>query len=209
MSVHQFVADPRSDLIGTAPESDPYAERILTAARAQLLEFGLARTSLDRIAAAAGVSRATLFKRFHSRDALLGAIATRELRRFIARIDREMASIDDPEERIVYGFVAVLHSLSQRGLVARLLETDRETMLAYLTTEAEPLFAMWRSYLAAGFMHAREQGCPISGDPEVIAELLIRIGHSLLLAPSTVLPIADERRLTELARAHVLPLVRG
>ena len=209
MSVHQFVADPRSGLAGAAPEFDPYAERILTAARAQLLEFGLARTSLDRIAAAAGVSRATLFKRFHSREALLGAIATRELRHFIARIDREMTSIDDPEERIVHGFVAVLHSLSRRGLVARLLETDRERMLAYLTTEAEPLFAMWRSYLAAGFTRAREQGCAISGDPEVVAELLIRIGHSLMLAPSTVLPIADERQLTEIARAHVLPLVRG
>ena len=49
---------------------DPYAERILDAARGQLSEFGLRRTSLDDIAKAAQVGRATLFRRFPGREAL-------------------------------------------------------------------------------------------------------------------------------------------
>ena len=55
---------------------DAQAERVLAAARAQFLEFGLRRTSLDHIAQAAGMSRATLFRRFPNREALILALAT-------------------------------------------------------------------------------------------------------------------------------------
>lgn len=49
---------------------------IVTAATALFLELGYDRTSLARIAASSGVSRATLFKQFPSKAALFDAIVT-------------------------------------------------------------------------------------------------------------------------------------
>jgi hypothetical protein len=48
----------------------------------------------------------------------------------------------------------------------------------------------------------------ITGDPELLAEMLVRIGHSLILAPESAIPLDDDR-LAEFARTHILPLLRG
>lgn len=190
-------------------EFDPYAERILDAAGEQFLEFGLQRTSLDRIAAAAGVSRGTLFNRFPSRDALLAALFGREGRRFIAEIDAEIAGHRTPEERLIAGVLAAAHALARHRLLRRLLVTDRDQVLPVVTTEAEWLIAMARAFVAAHIVRAREEGMRVAGDPEAVAEVLVRLVHSLMLTPATAIPLDDDERLTEFARTNIVPLVRG
>ncbi len=188
---------------------DPYAERIVEAATQQFLEFGLQRTSLDRIAAAAGVSRGTLFNRFPNRDALVRAVAARELRRFFAQIDSETATASTPEGRLIAGMLAAAHGLARNPLLRRLLVTDRDQVLPLLTTDAEELLAPARVYVAAEIVRAQEEGMALEGDPEVVAEVLVRIAHSLALAPETVLPLDDDERLAEQMRTSLLPLLTG
>ncbi len=190
-------------------KADPYVERILAAADEQLLEFGLKRTSLDRIAAAAGVSRGTLFSRFPNRDALLAAVAVRDVRRWLAELDAEIADCETPEERLIAGIVAGAHCITRQRLLRRLLETDRDQMLPWLTTEAEPLLAVGRAYVAAELLRAHHDGMTLTGDPEHLAELLVRLAQSLILTPGTVFPLDDDERLAELTRNHLLPLIRG
>jgi TetR/AcrR family transcriptional repressor of uid operon len=190
-------------------ELDPYAERILEAAHDQFMEFGLQRTSLDRIAAAAGVSRGTLFNRFTNRDSLLSAVASREIRRAMARIDAEFASARTPEERFIGGVLAAVHVLARNGLLRRLLVTDLDQVLPIVTTESEALLAIARTSVAAHVRTARDDGMTITGDPDLLAELLVRIGHSLLLAPASAIPLDDDDKLAEFARTHILPLLRG
>jgi TetR/AcrR family transcriptional repressor of uid operon len=188
---------------------DPYSERILDAADEQLLEFGLQRTSLNRIAEAAGVSRGTLFNRFPNRDALLAAVATRDIRRWLAELDAEIATCETPEERLIGGIVAGAHCITRHRLIRRLLETDRDQVLPLLSTEADPLLAIGRAYVAAQIVRAREEGMTITCDPEQLAEVLVRLAHSLLLTPTTVFPLDDDERLAELTRTLILPLLRG
>src|SRR5207245_9242227 len=93
MSAHGAIAG----LVGGAGEDlDPYAERILDAAREELAAYGLRRTTLDDIAARAGVGRATLYRRFAGRDTLLAALVAREARRLIAYVDAQMRTHDSP-----------------------------------------------------------------------------------------------------------------
>ena len=68
----------------TGDELDGYSERILEAAREELSAYGLRRTTLDDIAARAGVGRATLYRRFANRDTLLAALVAREARALFA-----------------------------------------------------------------------------------------------------------------------------
>jgi AcrR family transcriptional regulator len=188
---------------------DPYAERILEAARAQLLEFGIRRTSLEDIARAADVGRATLFRRFPTRDALLLALAAREAQRSIAAVDAQVAAIEDPDRFLLAGAIAVIYEITANELLQRLLVTDPGQMLPLLTGKGTPILAMGRAYMASQLHRLQAQGLSILGDPDVISELLARIVLSLALNPESVLPLADDEQLEEIVRTTFLPMIRS
>lgn len=189
-------------------EWDEYAERILEAAEQQFSQFGLRRTSIDRVAEAAGVSRITLYRRFANRDAVLAAVVARSFRRFIAEFDAEVSSIADPQERFVRGVVVAALLLSRESLLRRLASTDPADTLPLLTTESSPLLAMARSYVAIQLERARGEGMPIVGDTQMLAELLVRVAHSIALNGDTSFG-ADEEKLAEFARGNLLPMLCG
>jgi AcrR family transcriptional regulator len=195
-------------LLAPAEESfDPYAERILEAARSQLVEFGIRRTSLDDIAREAGVGRATLFRRFPNRDALLATVAAREAQGAISRVDRQLAGIEDPGDFLVAGALAVIHEITGNELLQRLLVTDPDQMLPLLTGRGTPILAMGRLYMAGQLERLRAQGAELAGDPEVISELLARLVLSLALNPDGVVPLDDDRLSEQIVRSTFLPMV--
>lgn len=206
--MHQFMATSLLE----APEDeqrDVYAQRILDAAAEQFHEFGLGRTSLDRIASAAGVSRGTLFNRFPNRNALLVAVARRELAAFLAEVDAEISAAGTPEEALVAGVVAVGHALARHRMLQRLLVTDPERVVPALTTNGDGMIALMRAQVARYIIRARDDGMRVVGDPDVLAEVLVRIVHSLTLVPQTAIPLGDDAQLAEFARTNLVPLLCG
>jgi TetR/AcrR family transcriptional regulator, repressor for uid operon len=185
---------------------DPYAERILEAARGLLIEHGLRRTSLADIARAAGVSEATLYRRFATREELLRTLVAREATAFIARVDQRIGPESDPVERLVIAFVMFARSLRQHELVQRLLVTDSERLLPLLTVDGSPALRLATDYVLTQTERAVAAGAIPTTDPAHVAELLVRIAHSLVLTPQTGLPIDDDERLAALARSTLAPL---
>jgi AcrR family transcriptional regulator len=198
-----------SNLLAPTEQFDPYAERILEAARTELLAHGLRRTSLDEIARAADVSRATLFRRFPNRDALLFALAAREARAAIARVDERVAGLDDAEDLLVKGAIGVVHEITGNGLLQRLLVTDTDQVLPLLTNRSGPILSIGSDYIAAQLGRVRAAGTPLRGDPRVIAELLARLTLSLAVNPTGVIPLDDDRKLAKIVRTTIAPLVIG
>ena len=195
-------------LLGAGAEQlDVYAERILDAARGQMVQFGLRRTSLDDIARAAKVGRATLFRRFPNRDTLQLALAGREAQRSISRVDAQVAQIDDPEEFLVAGALAVIHELTSNELLQRLLVTDPEHMLPLLTGRGAPIIAMGREYIAGHLRRIEANGAALVGDPDIVGELLARTVLSIALSPEGVLPLHDERQLERIVRSTFVPMI--
>lgn len=172
-----------------------------------LAEHGLRRTSLADIARAADVSDATLYRRFASREELLAQLVAREARQFIARVDEQIAGIRSPKERLVVAFLMFVRALRSHELVQRLLVTDPEQMLPLLTTGGNAALTLGREYILAQARQAQAAGVSLVAEPEYVAEILVRLAHSLVLTPQTLLPVEDERRLAALARALLVPLV--
>jgi TetR/AcrR family transcriptional regulator, repressor for uid operon len=208
MSLTQLSLDRLLDRLSATEELDPYAERVLAAAEAEFSSHGLRRTSLERIAEAAGVSHMTLYRRFGNRDALLGAVIAREARRLIARFDESITAITDPEERLVQGVVTAARLFSGDHLIRRLLSTDPDSILPLLTTQGETLHALGRAYVAEQFRRAHEQGMPMSADPLLLADVFVRIAQSLLVSPNDF-ATHQEDELREFARNSLLPLLQG
>jgi AcrR family transcriptional regulator len=186
---------------------DPNAERILAAARAQFVEFGMRRTSLDDIALAAGISRATLFRRFPNRDALVSALVAREAQAAISAVDARIAAIEDPEDSLAAGAVAAIRAIVGNDLLQRLLVTDPDQMLPVLTVRSGPIMALGRQYVAGQLQRLRAEGAPLIGDLDVIAELLARFVLSFAGNQESILPLHDDARLEQIIRSTVVPMV--
>jgi len=74
-------------LSSAAPGGDPTRARILEAAREQFLRLGFSPVTTDAIASAAGVSKATLYRNFPSKERLFREIVLELLREIEAGVE--------------------------------------------------------------------------------------------------------------------------
>ena len=197
MSAYLPAQNPRED------ETD----RVLDAAAALLAENGLRGVSMEAIARRAGMSRATLFRRVPGRDALLMSLARRESDRLIAKMESASASSSTLEDRLATGFVVFVRGICNDRVLRRLIERDPDRMLPLLTTQGAGILAIGVDYAERVLRRAQEDGAELTADPLHLAELMARIGHSLVVTRDTALPLEDEAQLLLLARSALVPMV--
>lgn len=184
-----------------APE-DPTTGRILDAALAEFVEFGLRRTTVDDVARRAQVGRMTIYRRFQRKEALVEAVILRELARFLAELDDAVMRGRTVEERLAEGFAFGIPAAREHPLFGRLLETEAEAFLPYVTVDGGPLVAAATDFVTANVIGADP------GDDEArrTAELLVRVAQSLVLTPLSSLP-SDEQGARDLARRLIAALL--
>lgn len=171
--------------------ADPASERILDAALGLAAASGLRHLTMDDVAARAGVGRMTVYRRFGSREALVDALTVRECRRCLDRIATAVDVSAPILERAVALLVAVLEVIDEHPLLARLARVEPEALLRELTRDRSSVFLLVRDFLVAEIVAAQRAGEILAADPELLAELGIRLGASFVLMPDTALPRHD------------------
>lgn len=193
-----------------AAADDETSRRIIAAAVERFTAFGIRRTTMDDVAASAGIGRATLYRRYAGRDEIVRAAVLQEMAGFITTVEEAVADLTDPGDRLVEGFVAILRAARTHPLLHRLLETESTFILPFLTTDGGAVLGLCRDYLAEQLRGAQHAGIMRTEiDPEVSAEVLVRLCQSLLLTPRGVIDADDEEGLRRLARAYVVPVLFG
>ncbi|MFI5782480.1 TetR/AcrR family transcriptional regulator [Nocardia sp. NPDC051570] len=187
------------------PRSD--GEQLLESALSAFLDFGIKRTSMGEIARRAGISPATLYRRFESKNDLVEAVGVREAQLFVAEIEERVGSIPDGEDQLVEVFVAFITLLARNELLQRLLRTEPDMILPRLTTEAAPILAIGRAYLADKLHDLRASDPALDFDPDLVAEIMARLAQSLALTPEGLIPLGDERAAREFSRRTLFPMV--
>jgi AcrR family transcriptional regulator len=156
-------------MAGARPERADAARnraRILDAARSLFAERGPSQVTLDEVARAAGVGKATLFRRFGDRAALFLALLDeheRELQDAVLRGEPPLGPGGPPRERLLAFLDALLAlSFEHREL---LLASETARPGARLQTGA---YAFWHRHLSVllGALDAE-------GDPDLLAHLLL------------------------------------
>lgn len=140
---------PSEDLISAADEDiGELTTRILDAALEEFGSYGLRRTNVDNVARRAGLARATVYRRFGSKKDLMNAVALREARRGMVAMVRAAEHRPTIEDRLVEGFVTGIALARANPLLTRLLSSEPELILPYLTTDSRYVLAFARDFLA-------------------------------------------------------------
>jgi len=184
---------------------DETTSRILDAAGAHIRDFGFRRTSMEDVARRARVGRATLYRRFASRDALIEGVMMRELQRYLAALTDTVANVRDLEERVVEGFVTSMRFIHRHWL-GRLLLAEPDLLQPFLASRGGDALAICREYMIGQLRHEKALRAK---DIPAIAETLIRITLSFLLIPDSCVRLGDETAIRAYARRCLAPIVRG
>jgi AcrR family transcriptional regulator len=189
-------------------DTDPVGESILDAALAEFLAYGLRRTNVDVVARRAGVSRATLYRRFDNKDVLVQAVLIRECRRFFGSVAAAVDGLPTARERLVEGFVVGIRYARRDPLLTRLLSSDPEALLPYLTVEGGLVVAVARDFLVAQGQGLTGGDKPVDGrDPAGVAEIFVRLAISFTLTPDSCIPLDADEDVRAFARSYLAVLM--
>ena len=213
----QSAAEPTAEVIDSllarvldvAEVDDWTTKGILDAALTQFQVVGLRRTTLDDVARRARVSRMTIYRRFPNKQLLTETVLVRECGRAIQEIDAKVAAHPRAADRLVEGFVTGLHMAKSHPLLRRLLDTEPEDILPYMTIYSRPFLSVAIALLTDNVSDAQREGNAPDRDPGPAAEILVRLAHSLLLAPEGGLDWDDDRVARDFARSYLVPIVTG
>jgi AcrR family transcriptional regulator len=181
-------------------EADDTATRLLDAAAACISRVGVAKTTLDDVARSAGVARATLYRYYSGKPALLEALVARELETVRRRLAERAAAATDLTDTVVVLITAAAAEVQQHAALQFVLAHEPEVLLPHLT------FDGCDHYLAAASEIAEPHLAPYlgAGAPRAGA-WLARILASYLVSPSEHVEITDDESVRAFVSAFVLP----
>lgn len=104
-------------------------ERIFEAALIEVEASGLATVSLEAVARRAEIGRATLYRHFDGREALLAQLVRWEVVRFWVRVAEAVADADCLEDRLVLGLMSARRVLTEHRLLTGLLDREADVLL--------------------------------------------------------------------------------
>lgn len=196
------------NLVRSSEPDDPERGPVIDAALESFIDFGVRRTSMGEIAKRAGLSPATLYRRFAQKSDVVQAVGLREVQRFIATVERRIDHDASAEDQIVEVFVAFSEGLRRHKLLQRLLDTEPEIVLPLLTVRGGPVLALGRDYLAEFVARLQSEGKLPPYDPEPLAEMFARVALSLALIPESVIPLGNTEKARAFARDHIAAMYR-
>jgi AcrR family transcriptional regulator len=162
---------------------------------------GVARVTVEAVARAAGVARATVYRVFPGgKDDLVGAAVTWAVGDFFARLLAEIGEVDGVAELLERGLAAGRRRLAAHEVLQRALEDEAGAVVPPIYAVVPVILAVLQSDLAARL--ARERLRP-GVDPGEAADLLARLSLSLIGTPGCW-DMDDPAAVRHLVRDHLL-----
>jgi AcrR family transcriptional regulator len=178
-----------------ARRTEVAADRILDAANDLFARQEAATVGMNEIAAAAGCSRATLYRYFENREALYTAYVHRESYRLYREMTEQIMSVTDPAERLIEGMITSLRNVRESPGLASWFATTQRPIGAEMAEQSQVIKALTEAFVVS----------LAPDDADVVerrARWLVRVMSSLLVFPGH--DEADER---EMLREFLVPIL--
>jgi AcrR family transcriptional regulator len=168
---------------------------VLDAAASCYLRLGVTKTTAADIAQAAGMSRATLYRRFGSHEAIFMAVLERESAAMAAEAAEYLAGIVDPAERLVESMVFSISRICDRPVHAAIFTGESAAWAAGQAIRMDALRRIGETAIRPLLGPAIDSGAlPAAAVGDLIDWILrILLSYAAIPGPADLQP-ADIRR---------------
>jgi AcrR family transcriptional regulator len=165
--------------------------RILEAAGACVLAYGVDRVTLTEIARRAALSRPTVYRRFPDTRSILAALLTM---RITDALD-DVPSTGVGREPVVARVVAVAGRLRLDDVIMAVLHQAPDLAMVYLSERLGTSQHILLDTVAGELKSAQDEGSVRAGDVRQFAAMCLLITQSTILSAQLVEPILDDHAL--------------
>ncbi|CAM2752158.1 TetR family transcriptional regulator [Mycobacterium intermedium] len=178
-------------------------EIILDTARAVFETYGLRRANIEDIAARAGVSRSTIYRRFPTKDKLFERVVRREAEVFFTTLDQATKGCN-PQEAVVEAFALGVRLIQDSALYSRIVESEPDLLGMFSRSEVFPI-----SRFADGIAYTlRRCGADIADiDLANISDILLRVAFGIIVFPTDRLDTSNHEAVREYAARYLVPII--
>ena len=180
-------------------------QRIVTAMLDCIGRWGVAKTTADDIARAAGVSRATLYRAFPGgKEVAFEAVLRHETARFFETVTARLDEADALEDVVVIGLVEAARFLRDHEALHYLLAHEPERVLpAFAFHRLERSLAVATAFTAP---HLR-RFVPDDSSAATDAEWIVRILLSYAIDPTPAVDLTDEAEVRRFVATYIAPVI--
>ncbi|MFC3242841.1 TetR/AcrR family transcriptional regulator [Gordonia humi] len=205
--------EPLEVLLNRAVRAAPTVEvpvgdaAVFDAAMRVITEHGVRAVTMDHVAAESGVSRATLFRRFESKDHLLQGALTYEVTRFLDEMGRALNDLPTVSERVTEALMTCLRMSSHPLFSDGSDESNRTGLLRAITIGDPSPLELGHAFVAGRIAAAQASGELPPGDSDLQADVLIRVVLGYTLVPQSTIDITDDETLRAIAVSALVPIL--
>ncbi len=184
--------------------SESVVERaILDTARKVFETYGVRRANIEDVAARAGVSRSTVYRRFPTKDDLFERVMRREGELFFATLDQATTGCT-PQQAVIEAFTLGVRLVQDSPLFSRIVESEPELFGLFTGARAFPI-----GRFADGIAYTlRRCGADIpEADLDNIADILLRVALGIIVFPTDRLDTSDQTAVRHYAARYLVPII--
>jgi len=205
------LSEPDPIVLAQIDSADEITTRILAATLEQAELVGIRRTTMEDVARRSGVGRATLYRRFPTKSALIDAVVLAEARRYLEGSAQARSHAETFEDRMTYSTVFSVTFMREHTLLKKLLRTEPETILPSLTIDASAILD-YATENTVGLLRTELYGTAATTKAQerhlrTVAELHTRLTLSFIVTPHTSINLATIEDTRAYVRNYLMPMV--
>ncbi len=183
-----------------ATEDDAVDARVLDAAAELIGEHGEHVVTMTEIGERSGVGRATIFRRFGSKQTVIDRMLQRELRKFVVDLTNASAACATRSDVLTELLVQAVSFARTNPVVRRLVASEPEKLVQFARSEESASMLIARA-LILGLVKRFEEASATPHDIEHVADVVAHLAIGYALVPNSSLDLADEDHLRRTIRA--------
>jgi AcrR family transcriptional regulator len=179
--------------------------RVLEGAYDCIARRGMAKTTVDDVAAASGVSRATIYRIFPGgKDEVLRDTVGWEMDNFFLRLGQELGDAADFPEFLERALPLARRELLEHAVLQKVLETEPDRLNPLITVQQDRLIGAIAAYFLPLLERDRAAGrIALDVDLAATAEYVARLSLSLISSPGRH-DLTDPAEVRRLVRGELL-----
>lgn len=178
-------------------------EDLLAAAGRRFVAVGIRKTTMEDVAREARAGKATLYRHFANKDALIDALLEREGERFTRALERGAAGRDEAPARLEGAFLAGVRFFVEHPILTKGRDEEPGILLPRITAGGGPLVRRGLALFTALIEEGIATGELRPVEAPAAAEVVVRLILSYFAFPPMHVRVDDPDEAAAFARALV------